>query len=190
LNAATYLDIKNKVGTYKVCAKPQTSYSKNGFDFLNITDNFAIEYFDKSKRSANYTNYANGGFFANYSDAQKNYFTLPVANLKCNIREIPKGAEKYLRPFISNGVLTYNCNNNQSNQFHNKQVATLIVPYQGNPYIIDTNTIPENAKFAVSCVPTVRHGDDVDYYNYVKKQGWDESCMYGTYRHWLGVRDG
>ena len=190
LNAATYLDIANKVGTYKVCTKPQTSYSKNGFDFLNITKNFAIEYFDKPKRNAKYANYANNGFFAVYKDEHKNYFTLPVGNLKCNIREIPKGAEKYLRQFIHNGVLTYNCNNNQSNQFHNKQVSTLIVPYQGDPYIIDTNIIPGNAKFAVSGVPTVRHGDDVDYYNYVKKQGWDDSCMYGTYRHWLGVRDG
>ena len=190
LNAATYLDIANKVGTYKVCTKPQTSYSKNGFDFLNITKNFAIEYFDKPKRNAKYANYANNGFFAVYKDEHKNYFTLPVGNLKCNIREIQKGAEKYLRQFIHNGVLTYNCNNNQSNQFHNKQVSTLIVPYQGDPYIIDTNTIPGNAKFAVSGVPTVRHGDDVDYYNYVKKQGWDDSCMYGTYRHWLGVRDG
>ena len=36
----------------------------------------------------------------------------------------------------------------------------------------------------------VMNADDVDYYNYVKKQGWDDSCMYGTYRHWLGIRDG
>ena len=28
------------------------------------------------------------------------------------------------------------------------------------------------------------------YYNYVQKQGWDSSCMYATYRNWLGVRNG
>ena len=31
----------------------------------------------------------------------------------------------------------------------------------------------------------------MDYYRYVKgQQGWDESPMYATYRHWLAVRDG
>lgn len=66
----------------------------------------------------------------------------------------------------------------------------MIVPKDGKPYIIDTNSIPDNAEYAISGVPTVRHGDDVDYYNYVTKQGWDSSCMYGTYRNWLGIRDG
>ena len=30
----------------------------------------------------------------------------------------------------------------------------------------------------------------MDYYNYVKAQGWDDSCMYATWRSWLGVRNG
>ena len=194
LDTSQYLNIKNAVGTYKTTEKIKmeyaSSYTNNGLEFINITDDFAIKYYDKAKRSANYKNYFNGSFFATYKDAQGNYFTLPVGNLKCDIDVIPTAAKKYLNNYIHNGKLEYECNNNQSNQFHQKAPATLIVPYSGDPYIIDTNTIPSDAKYAISGVPTVRNGDDVDYYNYVKKQGWDESCMYGTYRHWLGVRDG
>ena len=57
-------------------------------------------------------------------------------------------------------------------------------------YVADLSAPPSDAIYAISGVPTVRNGDDVDYYNYVKAQGWDESCMYATYRNWLGIRDG
>ena len=57
-------------------------------------------------------------------------------------------------------------------------------------YVADLSAPPSDTIYAISGVPTVRNGDDVDYYNYVKKQGWDESCMYATYRNWLGIRDG
>lgn len=194
IDAAKYLDVKNACDTYSVSVPAKMEYpelyTKNNLEFENITDAFYLSYYDKPKRSANYKNYINGGFFATYKDAKGNIFTLPVGNLKCEITNIPEAAKKYLEKYITNGKLVYNCNNNQSNQFHGKTPATLIVPHSGKPYIADLNSIPSNAKFAISGVPTVRNGDDVDYYNYVKKQGWDESCMYGTYRHWLGVRDG
>lgn len=194
INVASYLAINNEVGTYKVSTPAKMEYpniyTKNGLEFENITDKFALYYHDKSKRSANFKNYINGGFFATFKDSKNNYFTLPVGNLKCNIGEIPEAAKKYLQNYVKNGKLEYNCNNNQTSQFHGKTPATLIVPNSGKPYIADLNSIPANTKFAISGVPTVRNGDDVDYYNYVKKQGWDESCMYGTYRHWLGIRDG
>ena len=194
LDTSTYLGISNKVGTYKVPTTEKmtyaNSYTKNGLEFVNITDKFKIKYHDKSKRTGNVENYINGGFFASYRDENNNYFTLPVGNLKCDISYMPSAAREYLAPFTRSGKLIYNCNNNQSTQFHGKKVSTLIVPVNGEPYIEDLNSIPENALYAISGVPTVRFGDDVDYYNYVKAQGWDESCMYGTYRHWLGIRDG
>ena len=193
-DAAIYLGIDNKVGTYKAQTTNKTiypkSYEKNGFEFIDITDDFAIKYFDKNKRQGNYSDYLNAGFFASFKDGEGNYFTLPVGNLKCDIGTIPKGAEKYLAQYVSKGKLTYCCNNNQTTQFKNKTPSTLIIPSSGEPYVVDTDTIPSDAIYAISGVPTVRNGDDVDYHNYVKKQGWDESCMYGTYRHWLGLRDG
>lgn len=194
IDAAEYLGVKNEGGTYKVTEPIKMNYpklyTKNGFEFENITDNFAIKYYDKSKRAANFKNYINGGFFSCYKDGDGNYFTLPVANLKCDIDDVPQAARKYLDKYIKNGKLEYECFGNQSTQFHNKAPSTLIVPKSGKPYIADLSSIPDNAEYAISGVPTVRNGDDVDYYNYVKKQGWDDSCMYGTYRHWLGVRDG
>ena len=103
---------------------------------------------------------------------------------------IPFAARKYIAQHISGGKLRYDCNDNQSSQLHNQRVSTLVVPANGKPYITDINKVPVDAKYAISGVPTVRNGDDVDYYNYVQKQGWDSSCMYATYRNWLGVRNG
>lgn len=166
-----------------------TSYEKNGLTFIRA-DNFSVRYHDKSKRVGNYNRYANGGFFAVYKNSAGAYFTLPVGNLVCDIDVIPAVGQKYLTPFVSDGKLRYDCNDNQSAQFHGKAVSTLVVPTVGKPYIADLAAPPANAKYAISGVPTVRNGDDVDYHRYVRAQGFDTSCMYGTWRSWLGVRNG
>lgn len=166
-------------------------YTKNGLTFRRST-NFSIGYHDAAKNTPLYgtdETEISGGFFAGFS-SPAGYFTLPVANLVCDVDEIPKAAEKYLTPYVSGGKLRYGTANNQTNQFKGKTPSTLVVPSCGNPYIADLSAPPAGCKYAISGVPTVRNGDDVDYYNYVKAQGWDESCMYATYRHWLGVRDG
>ena len=173
LDASKYLDIPNKVGTYKVPQEKKMEYAslynKNGLEIMDITDDFKISYFDLNKRNGNFTNYINGGFFAYFKDENGNLFTLPVANLKCDISKIPSAAKQYLIPYIQGNKLIYNCNNNQTAQFKNKAPSTLIVPYKGAPYITDINSIPQDAEYAISGVPTVRNGDDVDYYNYVMK---------------------
>ena len=193
LNTAEYLGVPNVVGTYQMDAPtlktyPQR-YDRNGLTFVEAT-NFAIWYHDTGKRSGNYTRYVNGGFFASYRSENGTFFTLPVGNLVCNIRFAPYASKQYLMPHMAGGKLRYDCNDNQSVQFRDKKVSTLIVPNSGAPYIADVNSVPPDTKFAISGVPTVRNGDDVDYYNYVQKQGWDSSCMYATYRSWLGIRDG
>jgi len=192
LNTAEYLGIKNATGVYKVpplAEQYPSRYTRNGLEFVKAT-NFAVKYHDANKRTGNYSRYVNGGFFASYRNAEGVLFTLPVGNLVCDINKIPFAATKYIGQHISGGKLRYDCNENQSKQFHGMRVSTLIVPVNGKPYIADVNSVPADAKYAISGVPTVRNGDDVDYYNYVRSQGWDESCMYGTYRSWLGVRDG
>lgn len=193
LNTANYLGISNAVGTYKTPdateKKYADKYTRNGLTFVRAT-NFAVKYHDASKRTGNYSRYVNGGFFASYKNAEGVLFTLPVGNLVCDMDKIPFAATKYIGQHISGGKLRYDCNENQSNQFHGMRVSTLIVPANGMPYIADVNSVPTDAKYAISGVPTVRNGDDVDYYNYVQSQGWDKSCMYGTYRSWLGIRDG
>ncbi|MGN1346096.1 MAG: M23 family metallopeptidase [Eubacteriales bacterium] len=190
VNPCTYLGIPNAWGVHAVtpvAAYPDT-YTHDGLTFTRCK-NFAVRYHDAPKKSGTGT-YASGGFFANFKSAAGVPFTLPVANLVCDIGDIPAEASKYLTPYMSVGKLRYSCAVNQTNQFKGKKVATLVVPVSGAPYVADVSEPPEGCKYAISGVPTVRNGDDVDYYNYVKPQGWDESCMVAAYRNWLGIRDG
>ena len=171
-------------------ANHKSSYTANGLMYERI-DNFSIKYWDKPKKQIP-NNSSTGGFWAAYSSSEGDKFTLPVGNLVCDcaLSDVPAVAQKYIKPHISGGKLRINCADNQSSQFKGKKVSTLIVPSSGKPYIDDVSAVPANAKYAISGVPTVRNGDDVDYYNYVKAQGWDDSCMYATWRSWLGVRGG
>lgn len=162
-------------------------YAHDGLKFVRAKS-FRIVYHDADKRSGSAARYINGGFFGNYRSSGV-LFSLPVANLVCDSVKYKAAAEKYLAPFTVGGKLILSCNHNQSRQFNGKRVSTLIVPYSGAPYIDDVNEVPK-CKYAISGVPTVRNFDDVDYYGYVKAQGWDDSCMRPTYRNWLGVRDG
>lgn len=194
VNPCTYLGIPNAWGIHEVTPAvvyyPDT-YSHDGLTFQRVKD-FAIRYHDKPKKTAAFSGSGeiSGGFFAYFKSAAGTEFTLPVANLVCDIDIIPAAAQKYLQMYVSGGKLRYSTIVNQTSQFKGKKVSTLVVPSSGAPYVEDLASPPAGCKYAVSGVPTVRDGDDVDYYNYVKAQGWDDSCMYATYRHWLGVRNG
>ena len=184
------LGIKNIVGTVQPAKTTvRTNYTVNGLTICRA-DNFSIEYCDRKKKNIPEDRYINGGFFGNYKSAAGSLFTLPVGNLVCDIGGVDPAAEKYIKPYISGGKLRLGCDNNASAQYHGRKVSTLVKTRSGKVYVADLSAPPYDAIYAISGVPTVRNGDDVDYYNYVKKQGWDESCMYATYRNWLGIRDG
>lgn len=183
------LGVATATGATSAVSATPAVYEKSGLTFIRA-DNFAVSYHDASKRKGEFTRYVNGGFFANYKDSAGKLFTLPVANLVCDIGEIPASAQKYIAPYVSGGKLRYGCNNNQTSQYKGKSVSTLVVPKIGAPYIGDMTAPPANAVYAISGVPTVRNGDDVDYYNYVRSQGWDTSCMGAAWRSWLGIRSG
>lgn len=183
------IGIKNIVGTVREAkTQERTNYTVNGLTICRA-DDFGIEYHDRGKKNVSEDRYINGGFFGAYKGALGT-FTLPVANLVCDIGRIEPDAEKYIKPYVRGGKLRYGCNDNASAQFHGKKVSTLVKTSSGRVYVADLAEPPSDAIYAISGVPTVRGGDDVDYYNYVKAQGWDESCMYATYRNWLGVRGG
>ena len=193
INPCPLLGIKNQAGGI-LNATPQLvkyadNYTKNGLTFQRCKS-FRIVYHDSEKVGANYYNYINAGFFGNFSTSGGRLFTLPVANLVCDPWNVPAEGKEYILPHIKGSKLYWNCADNHSTQFKNKNVSTLIVPKSGKPYIVDTAVVPNDCLYAISGVPTVRNYDDVDYYKYVKSQGWDDSCMYGTYRNWLGIRDG
>ena len=184
------LGIKNNVGTVQTAKTTvRTNYTVNGLTICRA-DDFSIEYCDRKKKNIPEDRYINGGFFGNYKSASGTLFTLPVGNLVCDIGGVDPDAEKYIKPYISGGKLRLGCDNNASAQYHGRKVSTLVKTRSGKVYVADLSAPPSDAIYAISGVPTVRNGDDVDYYNYVKAQGWDESCMYATYRNWLGIRDG
>ena len=184
------IGIRNTVGTVQPAKTAvRTNYTVNGLTICRA-DDFSIEYCDRKKKNIPEDRYINGGFFGNYKSATGSLFTLPVGNLVCDIGGVDPAAEKYIKPYISGGKLRIGCDNNASAQYHGRKVSTLVKTRSGKVYVADLSAPPSDAIYAISGVPTVRDGDDVDYYNYVKAQGWDESCMYATYRNWLGIRDG
>lgn len=189
IDPTAIIGIKNIVGAVREAkTQERTNYTVNGLTICRA-DDFGIEYHDAGKKNVSEDRYINGGFFGAYKGAL-GMFTLPVANLVCDIGRIAPDAEKYIKPYVKGGKLRYGCNDNASTQFHGKKVSTLVKTSSGKVYVADMSEPPSDAIYAISGVPTVRGGDDVDYYNYVKAQGWDESCMYATYRNWLGVRNG
>ena len=190
IDPTAILGIKNIVGTVQPAKTTvRTNYTVNGLTICRA-DDFSIEYCDRKKKNIPEDRYINGGFFGNYKSAAGSLFTLPVGNLVCDIGGVDPAAEKYIKPYISGGKLRLGCDNNASAQYHGRKVSTLVKTRSGKVYVADLSAPPSDAIYAISGVPTVRNGDDVDYYNYVKAQGWDESCMYATYRNWLGIRDG
>ena len=190
IDPTAILGIKNTVGTVQTTkTAARTNYTVNGLTICRA-DDFSIEYCDRKKKNIPEDRYINGGFFGNYKSASGSLFTLPVGNLVCDIGGVDPAAEKYIKPYISGGKQRLGCDNNASAQYHGRKVSTLVKTRSGKVYVADLSAPPSDAIYAISGVPTVRNGDDVDYYNYVKKQGWDESCMYATYRNWLGIRNG
>ena len=190
IDPTAILGIKNIVGAVREDKpKEQANYTVNGLTICRA-DDFSIEYCDRKKKNIPEDRYINGGFFGNYKSASGSLFTLPVGNLVCDIGGVDPAAERYIKPYISGGKLRLGCDNNASAQYHGRKVSTLVKTRSGKVYVADLSAPPPDAIYAISGVPTVRNGDDVDYYNYVKAQGWDESCMYATYRNWLGVRNG
>lgn len=164
-------------------------YSHDGLTFVRCK-NFKVVYHGDNKRKGQSKNYCNAGFFAVFADKSGKNFTLPVGNLVADFIAFPASAEQYLRPYASGGKVRIATAQNQSQQFRGKQVSTLVVPYSGSPYIGTMAYAPAGCKYAISGVPVIRGGADVSYAGAVTAEGWDGSCMYATYRNWLGVRGG
>lgn len=189
-----YLGIPNEWGQYDIKAAPKEpavykdSYDKDGITYTRAKD-FAIVYHDKDKRKRVVKRYINGGFFANYRTEGGEVYTLPVANLACDIKEIPSVAKDNLYEHVYGNHLVYGVADNATKQFAGKKVSTLLVPYSGDPKIERVDKIPSGIKYAVSGVPVVIDKKPVDM-TYVNAEGWDGSTTYGTSRNMLGIRNG
>ena len=190
-----YLGIPNEWGQYdiiKAAPKKPTvykdSYDKDGITYTRVKD-FAIIYHDADKRKGGVKRYINGGFFANYRSEDGEVYTLPVANLACDIKDIPPTAKENLFEHVYGNHLVYSIADNATKQFAGKKVSTLLVPYSGKPTIERVDKIPSGIKYAVSGVPVVADKKPVDM-SYVGAEGWDGSTTYGTSRNMLGIRNG
>lgn len=189
-----YLGIPNEWGQYDIKATPKeptvykNSYDKDGITYTRAKD-FAIIYHDKDKRKGGVKRYINGGFFANYRSEDGKVYTLPVANLACDIKDIPAAAKGNLFEHVYGNHLVYSIADNATKQFAGKKVSTLLVPYSGKPTIERVDKIPSGIKYAVSGVPVVIDKKPVDM-SYVGAEGWDGSTTYGTSRNMLGIRNG
>lgn len=168
----------------------------NGFHIVEFDPrDLDIIYYDKPKLNAPYSTYFNAGFFSYFAERVNNVkvnFTLPVANLVANIDiGIPALGKKYLEEWTKKKVadkVILSCNQNPSAEFKNKDIATLIVDRYNRVEIKDVNTLDNNVRVAVSGVPVIKLGDDVDWYRYVSKQ-WSSGVMYATYRNFLAIKN-
>lgn len=189
-----YLGIPNEWGQYDVKSVPKKptvykdSYDKDGITYTRAKD-FAIIYHDADKRKGGVKRYINGGFFANYRSEDGEVYTLPVANLACDIKDIPAAAKENLFEHVYGSHLVYSIADNATKQFAGKKVSTLLVTYSGKPTIERVDKIPSGIMYAVSGVPVVIDKKPVDM-TYVNAEGWDSSTTYGTSRNMLGIRGG
>lgn len=167
----------------------------NGFHIVEFEPrDFDIIYYDKPKRNAPYSTYFNAGFFAYFSETVKGKkvnFTLPIANLKAEIDiGMPELGRKYLEEWTDGEVVNQvilSCNQNPSAEFRNKPIATLMVDKYNHATIQDVNAIGSGIRVAVSGVPVIKDGDDVDWHRYVAKQ-WSGGVMYAAYRNFIAVK--
>lgn len=160
----------------------------NGYTIERASD-FAVRYWDKSKKAGEAESYINGGFWAPFAE-NGIAFTLPVGNLVCDadLSAVPISAVKYLEPFTVNKKLRYGAQDNQSPEFRGKAVTTFVLPHNGVPYVDEMKTPPAEARYAVSGIPVIRDGVDVSFSHFVKAQGWDDSPFYATSRNFLGLK--
>ena len=167
-------------------------YEENGIHFLEIPiAKFKIEYFDKPKVTSSFSNYFNLGYFQAGFNEEGKTFTLPVANLVCDIveSEIPEVVMKYLKERkVVNGKLYWNCDQNVEAQFKGKNVSTLII-YQNMAHIAKCNRLADNVKYAVSGAPVIAGGNKVPW-NVVSSEGWGEDIKSSTWHGLLTVKNG
>jgi hypothetical protein len=195
IDPTPFLGISNVAGCYPV-AKYNASqipdiYKVGGLTFYRVK-NPRLVYLDAKKSTMAGKNCCNANFFGNYKRGKVEY-TLPRGVLVCDMGKykIPSEVGQDIAHFISGGKLVYNCADNAADsEFRGKKVSTLIIPETGKPYVDDVIEVPANTKYAVSGVPVLRNGNDVDFYNYVVRQGWGADCVRNTYHNWLGVRNG
>jgi len=156
---------------------------------------FSIKYWDKPKKTSLIKNYFNLGFFAgNCKNPDGTTFSLPVANLVCDIEE--SEIKPYVLNFlkkgkIENNKLWFNLAANDGSQFKQKVVSTLVIDNNG-PHIARYESVSSDPKwgvtYAISGAPVIKNGQQVNW-SEVAIEGWDTSIYRATWHGFLGIKN-
>ena len=171
-------------------------YTDKGIHFVRIpVKMFNIRYFDKAKRAGT-GNYFNLGFFAGGFREKEYIFTLPVANLICDINISEFSSRPYWKYLVEPGrkvesnKLYIPATHSASSEFKNKAVSTLCVYSDYSVQVEKLTTIlgKSHLIYAISGIPLIVNGKDGKWYDCLV-EGWSSGAMYGTWHTALAIDD-
>ena len=171
-------------------------YSDNDVRFVKIpVDKFRISYFDKPKNSG-YGSYFNLGFFGGGYKESGVTFTLPAANLVCDIDVAEFSVKPYWKYLVEpgrkveNGKLYFPSTHNVGSEFKGKAVSTLCVYSNGDCTVEKLATIVNKPSlaYAVSGVPLIADGKDGKWAD-CQAEGWSSGSMYSTWHTALALKE-
>lgn len=161
---------------------------------------FKIKMLNAPKKVSGLKNYANASFFGYFDESNpKAHFTLPIGHVVCDL-DLPQFDKRVARNYWcdyymkqrgpSNGnkvAFDGSAWNYLNDQFHGKSLTTLTIK-NGVANIVDLKSMDLSYTYAIMGVPLMKEGNDVSWANYVKKQGWYGSELYGTYHTILAIK--
>lgn len=151
-------------------------------------EDFRIILYDDRKKAMG-ENRCTGGFFGNYKEEGES-FTLPVGHLVCDFEATSKWTAHYCteRGKMVGGRFWFDSGAwHHGNELHGNRLATLVVTDSGAS-VHDLRSVPVLCRYAVSGVPVLRNGAQVQHIA-VAAQGWSDSSLYGTYHIFVGVKE-
>ena len=168
---------------------------QNGVHMVEVpVSDFRILVVDARKKSAYGRNYCNAGFFAGFDEKNpKQYFTLPVCNLKADYAaDAGKVWEKHYCEergrFEGNKWSFDSYDFTFMNPFAKHTTSNLVVA-NDRAKILDLNHVTDvKSDYMIGGVPVMRGGKDVKFSTYVRGQGWDGSTLYGTHHIFVGIK--
>lgn len=163
---------------------------KNNIHIIEVpVSDFKIIMNDSKKKTALSKNYCNAGFFANY-DEKNQPFTLPVSHLVCDYAATSSFTKKYCteRGSFNGNKFTFDSSKwSYDNPCYNKRISTLLVN-DNKAEIKEVLSVPSGYNYAVSGIPIMRDGMDINFENDVQPQGWSSSPLYGTWHIFVGLK--
>ena len=161
---------------------------------------FKVKMLNAPKKVSGLKNYANASFFQGYDEVNpKAHFTLPIGHVVCDM-DLPQFKTSIARDYWCDHYMKERGPRNgtkqafdgtawnfQNKQFHGKDLTTLTIR-NGAANIANLTSMDLSYKYAVMGVPLMLNGADVSWANYVKKQGWYGSELYGTYHTILAIK--